>query len=344
MKKKIKYLILAASLFIVLCIGVLSYAYYLVMSPQIKLDETVYIYIYPDDTKETITQKIIETAKPDNIQGFNLLAWHNNFDKQKRTGKYAIKNGDTMHALYRRLVSNQHTPVRVTVPANRTIEQLVGSVCKQLMIDSLELIEFTTSKPYYYRIGYTEATLPSLFLPNTYEVYWNIVPERFMIRMMKERRNFWNDERKAKAAAIGLTIEEVATLASIVDEETNTDAEKPIVSGLYINRLKRGMLLQADPTVKYALGDFGRKRILKADLEIDSPYNTYKYKGLPPGPIRIPTIQAIESVLNHAKHNYLYMCAKEDFSGTHNFATTLAQHNANAKRYQQALNRLNIKH
>ena len=165
-----------------------------------------------------------------------------------------------------------------------------------------------------------------------------------MIRMMKERRNFWNDNRKAKAAAIGLTIEEVATLASIVDEETNNDAEKPIVAGLYINRLKKGMLLQADPTVKYALGDFARKRILKADLEIDSPYNTYKYKGLPPGPIRIPTLQAIESVLNYTKHNYLYMCAKEDFSGTHNFASTLSQHNANARRYQQALNRLNIKH
>lgn len=161
--------------------------------------------------------------------------------------------------------------------------------------------------------------------------------------MMNERRNFWNESRKAKAEAIGLTIEEVMTLASIVDEETNNDAEKPIVAGLYINRLKRGMLLQADPTVKYALGDFGRRRILNADLATESPYNTYKYKGLPPGPIRIASVQGIESVLNYQKHNYIYMCAKEDFSGTHNFATTLAQHNANARRYQQALNKRNIK-
>ena len=342
---KIKHIV---SLTIIIALSLASagclYVYNIVMSPQIELDETAYIHIYPDDTAEEIIGKIEKAAKPKNIQGFRLLAWHNNLDKQKRTGKYAIKDGDNMHGLYRRLVSNQQTPVKVTVPATRTIEQLVGSVCKQLMMDSLELVEFTNSKPYYTRLGYSEETLPSLFLPNTYEVYWNISPERFMIRLMKERRNFWNDGRKAKAAAIGLTIEEVATLASIVDEETNNDAEKPIVAGLYINRLKRGMLLQADPTVKYALGDFARKRILKADLEIDSPYNTYRYKGLPPGPIRIPTLQAIESVLNYTKHNYIYMCAKEDFSGKHNFATTLAQHNANARRYQQALNKLNIKH
>ena len=152
-----------------------------------------------------------------------------------------------------------------------------------------------------------------------------------------------NDERKAKAEAIGLTFEEVATLASIVDEETNDNSEMPIVAGLYINRLKRGMPLQADPTVKYALGDPTRKRILKKDLEVNSKYNTYKHTGLPPGPIRIATKQALESVLNYKKHSYLYMCAKEDFSGTHNFAKTLSEHNANAQRYQQALNRRNIK-
>ena len=341
---KRRNILLIISSITLIAVGLLSYAYFIVMHPIIKLKETAYIYIYPYDTEESITNKITEAVGTTNMQGFKLLAWHNNLDKQKRTGKYAIKNGDNMHSLYRRIVSNQQTPVKVTVPATRTIEQLVGTVCKQLMMDSLELIEFTNSKPYYSRIGYSEETLPSLFLPNTYEVYWDITPERCMIRMMKERRSFWNDDRKAKAAAIGLTTEEVATLASIVDEETNSNAEKPIVAGLYINRLKRGMLLQADPTVKYALGDFTRKRILKADLETDSPYNTYKYKGLPPGPIRIATIQGIESVLNHAKHNYIYMCAKEDFSGTHNFATTLSQHNANARRYQQALNKLKIKH
>lgn len=248
-----------------------------------------------------------------------------------------------MHSIYRRIVCHEQAPVKVVIPATRTISQLIAVVGEQLMLDSTDLVPFTTIPTYYNKIGYTRETLPSLFLPNTYEFYWDISPERFMIRMMKERRAFWNKQRIAKAEAIGLTIEEVATLASIVDEETNNDAEKPIVAGLYINRLKRGMPLQADPTVKYALGDFSRKRILTSDLQTDSPYNTYKHKGLPPGPIRIPTLQAIESVLNYTKHNYLYMCAKEDLSGTHNFAKTLVEHNANARRYQQALNRLNIK-
>lgn len=339
---KLKWIFITLGTIMVAGVILAAYAYYLVKSPIVKIDNTSYIYIYPNDSASTIIKKIQEAVHPANISGFKLLAYHNNLDKQKRTGKYAIYDGDNMHTLYRRIVSNQQTPVKVTVPATRTIEQMVGIVCNQLMIDSVQLNEFTVTPGFYNRIGYTEETLPTLFLPNTYEVYWNIEPERFIIRMMKERRAFWNEERRGKAAAIGLTIEEVATLASIVDEETNNDAEKPIVAGLYVNRLKRGMLLQADPTVKYALGDFTRKRILKEDLETDSPYNTYKYKGLPPGPIRIPTLQAIESVLNHAKHNYIYMCAKEDFSGTHNFATTLAEHNANARRYQQALNRLKI--
>ena len=204
-------------------------------------------------------------------------------------------------------------------------------------------MEFFSNPTYINQLGYTLETFPTLILPNTYEVYWNIMPEQFIARMMKERRKFWNEERLAKAKALNMTPEEVATLASIVDEETNNNAEKPIVAGLYINRLKRNIPLQADPTVKFALGDFARKRILLADLEVESPYNTYKRTGLPPGPIRIATIAGIESVLNYARHNYIYMCAKEDFSGTHNFATTLSEHNANARRYQEALNKLNIK-
>ncbi len=337
-----KFFIAVAILVIAVC-SLIGWAYYLVIHPQFTLDKSVYICIYPNDSAESIMQKIQETANPATMLGFKLLARHNNLDKQKRTGRFAINDGDNMHTLYRRIVSNQQTPIKVTVPAARTVSQLVAAVSKQIMNDSLALSEFAQSPGYYSRVGYTKETLPTLFLPNTYEFYWDVAPERFMIRMMNERRKFWNESRKAKAEAIGLTIEQVMTLASIVDEETNNNAEKPIVAGLYINRLKRGMLLQADPTVKFALGDVTRKRILTADLAVESPYNTYKYKGLPPGPIRIASLQGIESVLNYTKHNYLYMCAKEDFSGTHNFATTLSQHNANARRYQQALNKLKIK-
>lgn len=318
-------------------------AYNSVKLQKVDLEETAYIYITPKDNSESVMKKIQTAAGTKSTKGFELLAKHNSFDNRKRSGKFAIKDGDNMHSLYRRIVSNEQTPVRLVIPSVRTIEQMNGIICKQLMMDSAELDKFLSSPIYYSRIGYSKETLPSLFIPNTYEVYWDIKPERLMIRMMEERRRFWNEERMAKAQKIGMTPEEVATLASIIDEETNNDEEKPIVAGMYINRLKRGMPLQADPTVKFAIGDPARKRILNKDLETDSPYNTYRYKGLPPGPIRIPTIQAIESVLNYKKHKYLYMCAKEDFSGKHNFARTLKEHNANATRYRKALDKLNIK-
>lgn len=340
---KLKITIIIIAIIAIITVGTAATGYYILKMPQISLNETAYIYIYPYDNAKSIISKIEKVAAPTTMLGFKLLAKHNNLDKQKKTGRYAIYDGDDMHTLYLRLVSNQQTPVMVTIPATRTLSQLFSSVGKQLMFDSASISKIVTNAVYYKTLERTYATLPCIFIPNTYEIYWNISPERFMIRMLKEHDLFWNKNRRAKAKAIGLTIEEVATLASIVDEETNNNEEKPIVAGLYINRLKRGMPLQADPTIKFALGDFGRKRILSKDLEIEHPYNTYKHKGLPPGPIRIPSIQGIESVLNHAKHNYIYMCAKEDFSGTHNFATTLSEHNANARRYQQALNKLKIK-
>ena len=324
------------------CIAtVLGYGYYIVMLQKVDIKETGFLYITPEDNSTSVAQKL-SAITDGSIKGFELLAKHNRFDNRKRSGRFAINNGDNMHTIYRRIVSNEQTPVKLVIPATRTVAQLTGAISRQLMFDSLELNEFLTKPIYYRSIGYKEETLPSLFIPNTYEVYWNIKPENLLTRLMKERRNFWNEKRLAKAKELNMTPEEVATLASIIDEETNSFEEMPTVAGMYINRLKRGMPLQADPTVKFAIGDPTRKRILKKDLETDSPYNTYKYKGLPPGPLRIPTIQAIESVLNYTKHNYLYMCAKEDFSGMHNFAKTLSEHNENARRYQQALNRLNI--
>ena len=317
--------------------------YYLTRIRQIDIPETTYIYVTPEDNAESVLGKIEAVTAPGTGEGFAILAEHNKFDSRERSGKFAIKDGDTMKDIYYRIVSNTQTPVKLTIPSTRTIPQLVGAISRQLMLDSAELSRYTNSPAYFNPLGYTKATLPSLFIPETYEVYWDIKPEELMTRLVKERRKFWNDSRQAKADALGMTPEEVATLASIVDEETNDASEMPIVAGLYINRLKKKMPLQADPTVKFALGDPTRKRILKKDLQVNSKYNTYMHQGLPPGPIRIPTKQAMESVLNYKKHNYLYMCAKEDFSGTHNFAKTLSEHNANAQRYQQALNKLNIK-
>lgn len=343
-KKRIIWgVITTITLLIILGIIFIGYPYYVVKMKKIELGETVYIHITPEDNTESTIKKIEELTGGQSAEGFSILADHNEYDKRSRSGRFAIKNGDSMHDIYRRIVSNEQTPVKVTVPSTRSIEQLVGAVTRNLMIDSTALAKLVTNDTYMSCFDFTPETAPSLFIPDTYEIYWNISPEDLVQRLLKERRKFWNEERKAKADKLGMTPEEVATLASIVDEETANIAEMPTVAGLYINRIERGMPLQADPTVKFALGDPTRKRILNKDLEVESPYNTYKHTGLPPGPIRIPSKQALESVLNYKEHDYLYMCAKEDFSGTHNFAKTLSEHNANAKRYQQALDKRNIK-
>ena len=320
----------------------MGYKYYLAKTVKVSTSETVYIYLTHDDNAASTIEKIQEAVPGTNTKGFAILAKHNNYDSHKRSGKYAINNGDTMSDIYNRIVSRQQTPVRITIPATRDIQQAIGAISRQLMADSAEIAQYTHPVTMSC-FGVNEPNIPAFFIPDTYEVYWDISAEDLVEKISSWNRQFWNEERKAKAAAAGLTPAEVSTLASIVDEETANTSEMPTVAGLYINRLKRGMLLQADPTVKYALGDPTRKRILIKDLEVESPYNTYKHKGLPPGPIRIPTKQALESVLNYEKHNYLYMCAKEDFSGTHNFAKTLSEHNANARKYQQALNKLHIK-
>ena len=320
----------------------LGYKYYSVKISKITTNETAYIYVTPQDNAASVMKKIAEAVPTANTDGFAALAEHNRFDNRKRSGKYAIKDGDTMSDIYNRIVSRQQTPVRVTIPSTRDVQQAIGIISRQIMTDSAELAKYTHPVAMSC-FGIEKACIPAFFLPDTYEVYWDITAEDFFEKMAGWNRKYWNDERKAKAKALELTPTEVSTLASIVDEETTNVAEMSTVAGLYINRLKRGMPLQADPTVKFALGDPTRRRILNKDLEVNSPYNTYKNTGLPPGPIRIPTKQAIESVLNYEKHNYLYMCAKEDLSGTHNFAKTLSEHNANARRYQQALNKLNIK-
>jgi len=183
----------------------------------------------------------------------------------------------------------------------------------------------------------------ALFVPNTYDVYWNMSVEGLMQRMVKEHEHFWQGDREAKAATLQLTPVEVCTLASIIDEETANNQEKPMIAGMYLNRLKSDMPLQADPTIKFALKQFALKRIWQKLLQTDSPYNTYKNTGLPPGPIKIASIRGIDAVLNAVSHDYLYMCAKEDFSGTHNFARTYQEHLQNAARYTKALNERGIK-
>ena len=313
-----------------------------VMNHPFRIEKNTYLYIDADDNTDSICHKLTTQLQASSLKGFKLLTTVGGLDPI-HPGAYRFSQSDNCLTVYRRLKSGAQTPVNLTLPSVRTVGKLLKTVSHQLMTDSSNLARLLMDSTYCAQIGYSTETLPCLFIPNTYEVYWTMTPEAFVKRMQKEHDRFWNKERIAKAQSIGLTPEEVATLASIVEEETANNAEKPMVAGLYINRLHADMPLQADPTVKFALQDFGLRRILHTHLETDSPYNTYKHTGLPPGPIRIPSIQGIESVLNYTRHNYLYMCAKEDFSGTHNFAATFSQHLANARKYQQELNRRKIK-
>ena len=342
MEKKTKKRLIIAILGIILFgIAGVAHIYYYFFAPPFQITETAYIYIDRDDDVDSVYHKIAEVGNPKQMHGFESLVRYQGYTL--KTGRYAINPTDNMRYLHRRLSMGYQTPIKLTIGSVRTLDRMARNVSRQLMIDSTEVANLLNDTAYIRKMGYSKETLPALFIPNTYEVYWDMSAEDFMTRMQKEHKAYWNEKRMKQAEAIGLTPIEVATLASIVEEETANQAEKPMVAGLYINRLKKGMLLQADPTVKFSLQEFGLKRILFRHLEVDSPYNTYKYAGLPPGPIRVPSYQGLESVLNYTKHNYIYMCAKEDFSGTHNFAVTSAQHAANARKYQQALNRKGIR-
>ena len=344
--KKRYYIIVLLGILAITTLGIGYTTYKKIMAPLSEtLTETVYFTVYPTDNAATVSDKItmLATIKSSGVSGIAMLMRYYKYDERIKPGHYAMRPNDSARDLCLRLLAGNQSPIRLVVPSVRTLDRLAGAVGKQLMTDSATIMTTLSDSHLIDSLGYTTASFPALFIPNTYEVYWTMTAEQFVARMVKENKRYWNTTRMDKAKTQGLTPTEVITLASIVDEETNKNDEKPIVAGLYLNRLHRGMLLQADPTVKFALGEFELRRILFAHLEVDSPYNTYKYAGLPPGPIRIPSMAAIESVLNPAKHNYIYMCAKEDFTGYHNFASTLSQHNANARRYQQALNRRGIK-
>ncbi len=305
-------------------------------TPAYRGEEDVPVYVYPgdDSVKEKLSEAGVRTT------GFRMLA---SLGFSARPGMYLIHGGDNIFSVFMRLRSGRQDPLNLALPSLRTMDDLAVFLGSHLMMDSLEVASSFADSSFTARFGYSPQTLPALFIPNTYQVYWNISLDAFLERMRQENAAFWTPQREAKAREATLTHVQVATLASIVDEETANNAEKPMIAGLYINRLRQEMPLQADPTVKFALGDFALRRLLKAHLETDNPYNTYVYEGLPPGPIRIPSIAGIDAVLNYVHHPYIYMCAKEDFSGTHNFAATYPEHLRNARLYQKALNARGIK-
>lgn len=317
--------------------------YKMLWAPNFIPSNTIYIYVDSVRDFDDLCAQVEKEGRCKDLFMFRLLAGIFDYPSEMLTGRYAINPGMNNLSLLNDLRRGHQKATSITFNSVRLKEDLAESLDKQLMLSTEDLLSLLNDSAYCSSLGFTTQTIAAIFIPNTYEVYWNISPARLVERMLKEYNRFWTEERKAKAASQGLTPVEVEILASIVQEETADLSEYPVIAGLYLNRLRRGMLLQADPTVKFAVGDFSLQRVLYKHLEIDSPYNTYKYAGLPPGLLRLATIQGIDAVLNATKHSYLYMCAKEDFSGKHNFARTLAEHSRNALRYQQALNRRNIR-
>ena len=329
---------------VIICVlGIIAIGYYYFVGCFSKLDTTGYVYIDDNDNLDSVFVKLEPIASDHGLMAFKMMSRHGGYCDNIRSGRYAISPDQSSIRVFRNLKNGHQEPVRLTIPECRTMDRLAGFLSKKLMMDSVAVAILFSDSSFCAQQGYDTATIACLFIPNTYEVYWNISIENLMKRMKKENDNFWNTQRTIKAESLGLTKEQVCTIASIIDEETANNAEKPMIAGMYINRLNAGMPLQADPTIKFALKDFALKRIYHNMLQFNSPYNTYKNTGLPPGPIKIASVAGIDAVLNRTAHDYLYMCAKEDFSGTHNFAKTYQEHLKNAAKYSQALNEKGIK-
>ncbi|MBQ7143297.1 MAG: endolytic transglycosylase MltG [Bacteroidaceae bacterium] len=314
-----------------------------------KLQNTTYLYVDADDNVDSISQKIESQTAPESMRVFHLFAGLLNLKDRIRTGRYEVSPQHTMLNLIRDIRNHHEKPIMLVVPSTRTMDAMAGKLANQLMLDSASIEQYLKDEGNIKALGYTKETLPGLFIPNTYEVYWDVSIPKLMERMQKENAAFWNEERMNKLQEVSLyageemTKEKVITLASIVDSETADDGEKPTIAALYMNRMRKPMALQSDPTVIFAVGDFSIRRVLHEHLKVESPYNTYRNLGLPPGPIRVPSIAGIDAVLNHDKNDYIYMCAKEDFSGTHNYAVSYGEHLRNAARYTKALNERGIR-
>ena len=306
-------------------------------------NETV-VYI----SSETQYDALIEQLRPSlnsNLQrrAFDFYAERLDLERRFRTGRYMFREGESVIRAVRRLVLGEQSPVKLVVGEARTLPQLAGKLASQIEADSATLLSAMRNKQLRKELGFVKDSTIAMFIPNTYEVWWNITPERLLHRIKREYDHFWNEERTAKLKRCGLSKYEAMTLASIVYEEVKIPSEMRMIAGVYINRLRRGIALQACPTVKYAMGDFALQRILHKHLKYRSPFNTYINRGLPPAPICVPSIAAIDAVLNYADHNYLYFCARPELDGRHNFARTLKEHNANSRKYSAAIGKLKIK-
>lgn len=343
MSAKKSRIILSVIAFLIIILGAGAYmTWNLFTASAFHGSEQAHLYIRSENTSKEVLAMMDTLASPLRIKALKTILGLRHYDQNVRSGHYTIDPEASVLDVFRKLSRGEQTPVKVTIRPARTLKAIANDMGRQLMADSLEILKILTDSDFPKSLGLDATQSFSTVIPDTYEMYWNISTEKLRERLSQEYNRFWK-AKEAQAKTIGLSPQEISVLASIVEEETQNSKEKPIVAGLYLNRLRSGMPLQADPTVLFGMGLLGQAhRVTNEYLRHESPYNTYLHQGLPPSPIRIPSKEGLEAVLNYAHHEYLYMCAKEDFSGTHNFARTLSEHNRNADRYRQALNKRKI--
>lgn len=306
------------------------------LNKKVRNNESVSLYIYPSENYEKVLKKLIENGVIEkNERAFSIFSKVKKLENNIKSGHYVIEPKTSQVDLVRTLANGLQTPVKLVINKVRLKQDFAKKIANQLMLSENDILLAIDNRE-------NSQNLFDNIVCNTYEVYWNISAEKLLERLEKEANKWWENQSN-QLEKIGLSRHEVVVLASIVEEETNKNEEKSTIAGVYINRLKKDMLLQADPTVKYAVGDFTIKRVMYKHLQTESPYNTYINKGLPPTAICLPNVSSLKAVLNYQKHNYMFFCAKEDFSGYHNFATTPNEHYRNAEKYKNALNKLGIK-
>jgi UPF0755 protein len=306
------------------------------LNKKVRNNESVSLYIYPSENYEKVLEKLEKNGVIEkNERAFSIFSKVKKLENNIKSGHYVIEPKTSQVDLVRTLANGLQTPVKLVINKVRLKQDFAKKIANQLMLSENDILLAIDNRE-------NSQNLFDNIVCNTYEVYWNISAEKLLERLEKEANKWWENQSN-QLEKIGLSRHEVVVLASIVEEETNKNEEKPTIAGVYINRLKKDMLLQADPTVKYAVGDFTIKRVMYKHLQTESPYNTYLNKGLPPTAICLPNVSSLKAVLNYQKHNYMFFCAKEDFSGYHNFARTPAEHYRNAERYKNALNKLGIK-
>ncbi len=339
-KKKIRNHIVAAVALLLIVVAASTLLH--LKGQRLANEEAVTIYLPHGTSYAAAIDSLNAHRCIDNKRAFHTLAQLRQYPDHVKPGRYKLEaHMNSWQALTKLYYGNQD-PVQLTIGKYRTTDKLCAYIGRRLELDADTLLHLLSDSKVCERYGYTPQTITAMFVQNTYDIYWTTSPDKFLDRMKQEHDVFWNDKRRKQCDALQLTPDEVTTLASIVDEETNKNDEKADIASVYLNRLRKGMPLQADPTVKYAVDDFSLRRILNVHTATDSPYNTYRRQGLPPGPICIPSSASIDAVLQNKNTGYLFFCAKADFSGYHAFATTLAQHNANAAAFHAEMNRRKI--